>query len=71
MSERATETQAQWWANWERNWAAMMADAPFIAWLGKYDPHWEDTYSGDLLALHDAWVAGRSSLSSPVEASQT
>ena len=39
---------------------AMLADAEFLAWLEKdFGPDWRLEYSGDLVWVHAAWLAGR------------
>jgi hypothetical protein len=38
----------------EQHWKAVIEDRDFNAWLEEYDPDW----SGSIMTLHDAWVAG-------------
>jgi hypothetical protein len=40
-------------------WQTMITDALFMEWLEKYLPDWRSEYSGNILAMYDAFCAGR------------
>lgn len=44
---------------WSERLTEMEADEEFMKWLREYEPDYENEYSGDLLGLYDAFIAGR------------
>lgn len=45
--------------DYHKRMTAMKADEAFMKWIAEYLPDWEQEYSGDIFAMHDAFNAGR------------
>ena len=46
-------------AEWDKRIEAAKADKGFMEFMNRDYPDWQSEYSGDMLGMHDAWMASR------------